>query len=477
MVWNKNAAKLIGPALGLLLVVAVHVSIRYGVDWLVIGASFAALALLLFAMVGGNEEETGMSQLGEIANEALAGRFSSRLQLPDGRAPQGVAEFNQMLDQLDRFFDGVSSLTSSGDKAAAVQPAGLSPVLGTYLTELKEMCASAEAARADSVKYALGRELKQLSNVNLVENLACNQTDLIDVNQWVENAQKIAVETAEKATACDQEVGSVVAKLREMMSIIDNTDTSISTLNESTVEISKVIKVITDIAEQTNLLALNAAIEAARAGESGRGFAVVADEVRTLAEHTKKATLEIAPVIESFTKEAEKMLRDADALQAIAADSSESIGAFSEQMGDLSASADSASDILDKAADVTFAVLVKLDHILYKQNAYRSIDEGEDSASAQAISVDHHNCRLGQWYESGDGAQRFSNMPSYSRLVDPHMRVHEGAQRALEWVTTRSISSPEEAAELVRRLQDMETASNEVIELIGRLVEERRERA
>jgi methyl-accepting chemotaxis protein len=41
-------------------------------------------------------------------------------------------------------------------------------------------------------------------------------------------------------------------------------------LGEWSLEIGKVIKVISTIAQQTNLLALNATIEAARAGEAGK---------------------------------------------------------------------------------------------------------------------------------------------------------------------------------------------------------------
>ncbi|MGE5415682.1 MAG: methyl-accepting chemotaxis protein [Acidobacteriota bacterium] len=99
-------------------------------------------------------------------------------------------------------------------------------------------------------------------------------------------------------------------KVEANMKSVDKVANKIGQLNDKSLMIGEIVKVISDIAGQTNLLALNAAIEAAKAGEMGRGFAVVAEEVRILADETAEAANKIYKLIDEIQSNTGQIVED-----------------------------------------------------------------------------------------------------------------------------------------------------------------------
>ncbi|MEW8972446.1 MAG: HAMP domain-containing methyl-accepting chemotaxis protein, partial [Mesobacillus sp.] len=110
------------------------------------------------------------------------------------------------------------------------------------------------------------------------------------------------------AFSVTEQMDQINGKVSELASVIHS-------LKNNSLEIHRIIEIITDISNQTNLLALNAAIEAARAGEHGKGFGVVAQEVRKLAEQSAGAADSIRTILEETGKETNQAVNVMDESQ------------------------------------------------------------------------------------------------------------------------------------------------------------------
>ncbi len=159
--------------------------------------------------------------------------------------------------------------------------------LSKAIGRLSESCKSIAGASTEIAE----------ASQSVAEGVQENAASLVQTSTTLEDIATSARSNAEHA----KEVATLAGRAQDMVKTSDDNVASMKSamdaIEDSTSNVSKVLKAIEDIAFQTNLLALNAAIEAEGAGEYGKRFAVVAEEVRNLAERSGSAANDTADSI------------------------------------------------------------------------------------------------------------------------------------------------------------------------------------
>lgn len=295
--------------------------------------------------------------------------------------------------------------------------------LSSENSALKEQLASQDKGQGGG---SLQKNLSPVLLDGTLEDVVAVQNDMNDNVLKAENIAKISNAAVQSMSELGEITDSITSSLNDIMESANKSRDTATVLHKSVDDISNVIELIKAVSDQINLLALNAAIEAARAGEHGRGFAVVADEVRKLAEKTQKATSEVEMNINLLKQNANEMFTQSEQVEKVSTDSSAHITRFTEQFDKLREQAHASSANSVAIVSETFVSLVKLDHIVFKLNGYKEIF----THSGKKLS-DQFNCRLGKWV-AGDGRKRFGTNVMFPQINDPHQRVHENMNEAIE---------------------------------------------
>ena len=276
---------------------------RVMVHAVILVAEAAALVLISVLVVGAftqAAQEEARSQAALQEAEALRRERDAQFKAEEQERAARIATQQRVVTEIEA---GLTRL-ARGDLSSPIDSPAHDPfpaeyealrcAFNTTLQQLDDLIEHVDtvsgALRVDATEIGQAAQDVDSSATEQASNMASStqalQVALDNLTASLETARKAEVESQENQDLAEAG-GEVVRQAIAAMHAIE----------QSSMQITRIIGVIEDIAFQTNLLALNAGVEAARAGEAGKGFAVVATEVRGLAERATGSAREIRELI------------------------------------------------------------------------------------------------------------------------------------------------------------------------------------
>jgi methyl-accepting chemotaxis protein len=336
-----------------------------------------------------------LNNLVQTVAEPLHKIENTLIQMSQGNFTQMSGDYKGAFDVVKRALNSTAETTlsyineiskvlsdmSKGDLTVVIHQnyvGSYAPIKSALSTIIDSLNATMGEINAASLNVQAGAAQISLSSSHLAEGTTRQAASIEELTASIDTISEKTKQNASRAKDANdlskrsnENATGSNAEMKTMMAIMES-------INESSANISKIIKAIEEIAFQTNLLALNASVEAARAGEHGRGFTVVADEVRSLAAKSQQSAQETTERID------ESIARANDGMKA-AQGTANSLNTIVEDIRNISGIISQIAQLSEEQADAITQIAIGLGEISTVVQT-NSATSQECAAAAQELS-------------------------------------------------------------------------------------------
>ncbi|MCK5820053.1 MAG: CZB domain-containing protein [Psychromonas sp.] len=431
------------------------------------------IAYYFFTQKQNQQVETAIEKINlcmlKVANGQIYERQAKTAHL--GVVQHTATVFNNLMDTFEAYFketEACFEAVSKNNFSRRPFTEGLAPYFARSLQKIDKSIDLMQQAEQITRSNRLSSGLHQINTKNLITNLTVSQNDLIHISEQIKHVNIHTSENSKTAHDSAAEVRIMKKSSELIQNTMEKVEGSLVDLEGSQEAISSAMKMITDITDQTTLLALNASIEAARAGEHGRGFAVVADEVKALSIKTKQTAEQISNNLKEFSTSMAQVSSSIHNVNKSTSSIVESINQVSKSVDVAEKSSFDTESLVKNAENYIYSALIKVDHIIYKQHAYRALGNEEFTDSIAIAAKNHHECRFGQWYDRSETIEKNENNRSYHAIKRPHKLVHSSVSNSYK----EACSVTPDENQVITQMEIAEKSSAELIDLLSAMVDE-----